>query len=239
MNDRERLKLLYGPYEPPRARRGDVLTCEYRGRDVKVGGMSSDAPIQWPTALKTGKRSLIVCGDLARAVRTESEIAVAHHWGVSVVTVWYWRKALGVPQITEGTARLYEDYKPEKLTDDVVALGREHAREPEVRERMAETKRGVPAHPNTRAALMESCQQPKSDDWKRQARERMVGKRPWGPNSVRPDWTPNEDALLGTDRDRAVAQKVGRTIAAVRQRRQALGIPAYIVSPQISDKILP
>lgn len=225
MTDADRLKLLHGPYEPPKATRGDTLTCEYRGRDVRVGGMSADVPIQWPTVMKTGRRSLVVCGDLVRAVRVESEIAIAHHWGVSVVTVWFWRKALGVPRITGGTARLYEEYKPEKLTDDVTAIGREHAREPEVRTRMAETKRGVPAHPNTVAALTEAASRPKSEDWKRQARERMAGKRPL--NSVRPDWKPEEDSLLGSDFDRAIARKVGRTIAGVRQRRHNLGIAAY------------
>jgi hypothetical protein len=225
MDDGERLKLLHGPYTPPKARRGDTLSCEYRGCNVRVGGMSSDVPIQWPTVFKTGRRSLIVCGELVRAIRTESVIAIAHHWGVNVVTVWFWRKALGVPRITEGTERLYEEYKPEKLPDDVTALGREHAREPEVLERMAETKRGVPAHPNTVAALTEAAKQPKSEDWKRQARERMAGKRPL--NSVRPDWKPEEDALLGTDFDREIASKTGRTIAGVRGRRKNLGIPAY------------
>lgn len=225
MDDHERFKLLHGPYEPPKATRGDILACEYRGCDVKVGGMSSDIPIQWPTAYKTGRRSLIVCGDLVRAIRTESEQAVAHHWGVNIVTVWHWRKALGVPRITEGTERLYQDYKPEKLTDDVTAIGREHAREPEALERMAGAKRGVPAHPKTKAALIEAAKQPKSEDWKRQARERMAGKRPV--NTVRPDWKPEEDALLATDFDRAVAGRIGRTIAAVRQRRQGLGISAF------------
>lgn len=38
-------------------------------------------------------------------------------------------------------------------------------------------------------------------------------------------WTPEEDALLGTDSDKAMAAKIGRTIDAVYARRLKLGIP--------------
>lgn len=176
MDDAERLKLLHGPYVPPKCRRGDALHCEYRDREVKVGGMT-DAPIQWPRALKTGKASPIVCGDLVRAIRAESEIAVAHHWGVCVVTVWSWKKVLGVPRITEGGARLYREYKPEKLTDEAAARGRKAAVEPEAIERQRAAKAGKPAHPNTRAALLEACKRPKSDEWKRKAREWLANGR--------------------------------------------------------------
>ena len=82
MIDSERFKLLYGPYVAPKCRLGDKLPCEYRGREVTVKGMT-DAPIQWPCARRNGNASPILCGDLIRAVRTESEIAVAYHWGVS------------------------------------------------------------------------------------------------------------------------------------------------------------
>jgi len=47
MNDSDRFKLNYGPYVPPKCRIGDNLPCEYRGREVVVGGMT-DALIQWP-----------------------------------------------------------------------------------------------------------------------------------------------------------------------------------------------
>jgi hypothetical protein len=171
MIDADRYKLLHGPYAPPAARRGDVLHCEYRDADVRVGGLT-DAPVPWPRAMKTGKPSLILCGNLVQAVRCESELAVAHHWGVSLVTVWKWRKALGVPQINEGTARLYRDYKPEKLTEDVAARGREAAATPEVIERMAASKRGRPAHPATKEALRAAARRPKPEAWKRMMSER-------------------------------------------------------------------
>ncbi|MEM7048927.1 MAG: hypothetical protein AAF604_04670 [Acidobacteriota bacterium] len=136
-----RLDLIAGPYVAPLARRRSRLYCHYRHCEQVVGGYT-DAPISWPRVLKTGRHSPIVTDDLARAVRTESEIAVAHHWGVSETLVYHWRKALGVGPITEGTNRLYQEYKPSKLPDDVAAQGRTTARRPEVRAKMAKTKRG-------------------------------------------------------------------------------------------------
>lgn len=41
------------------------------------------------------------------------------------------------------------------------------------------------------------------------------------------NWTPNEDALLGTTIDRKVAARLGCTIMQVTNRRIALGVPAF------------
>ena len=98
MIESERVKLLYGPYRMPRCKVGRWLRCLMRG-PIKVCGISP-APIQWPFT-RRGKRgtvSLILCGDLARAVRKESEIAVAHWFGITGQTVWKWRVALGVEE---------------------------------------------------------------------------------------------------------------------------------------------
>jgi hypothetical protein len=77
MDDADRLRLLHGPYLPPRCRVGGWLTCAVRGR-VRVVSFS-DAPIPWPQILgKRGRPFLNLCGDLARAVRLEAEVAVAH-----------------------------------------------------------------------------------------------------------------------------------------------------------------
>jgi hypothetical protein len=98
MNDADRFRLRFGPYDPPGCRVGAVLTCAVRGR-VKVVGFSPGR-IPWPvTAFPTnGARSLIVCGDLRRAVRREIRRAVAYSWGVGVLTVAKWRKALKDPE---------------------------------------------------------------------------------------------------------------------------------------------
>ena len=38
-------------------------------------------------------------------------------------------------------------------------------------------------------------------------------------------WTPAEDAQLGAERDRVIAQRLGRPVAGVADRRRTLGIP--------------
>jgi hypothetical protein len=93
-------ELLYGPYAAPAVRRGDTLSDEALGW-VKVGGVH-DAPIPWPYMRARGRHRLILCGDLVRAVRTEAAIVVGAWWGVAPVTVWKWRKTLGVGHITPG-----------------------------------------------------------------------------------------------------------------------------------------
>jgi hypothetical protein len=97
MIDSERFKLLYGPYLPPKCRIGDKLPCEYRGREVKVRAITN-APIQWPATRGGPRASPILCGDLIRAVGVESEIAVAHHWGVNDSTAD--QGAMGAPRRT-------------------------------------------------------------------------------------------------------------------------------------------
>jgi len=123
MIDSERFKLLYGPYTPPKCKLGDKLFCEYRDREVTVKGMT-DSLIQWPCTRRSNRLSPIVCGDLVRAIRTESEMAVAHHWGVKYPTVWKWRQALNVPRMTSGSRRLSIEYAIEKLTPEVRAKGK-------------------------------------------------------------------------------------------------------------------
>ena len=118
MIDSERFKLLYGPYVPPKCQVGDKLRCEHRDREVTVGAIS-DTPIRWPCAWGRGPRSPILCGELIRAVRLESAIAVAHHWGVNRATVSLWRQELKVARMTLGSIRLRIDYSTEILTPEV------------------------------------------------------------------------------------------------------------------------
>ena len=69
--DSERFKLLYGPYKSPKFKVGDMLSCEYRGRELKVRGLT-DARIPWPATRRGPRASPILCGDLIRAVERES-----------------------------------------------------------------------------------------------------------------------------------------------------------------------
>jgi hypothetical protein len=48
-----------------------------------------------------------------------------------------------------------------------------------------------------------------------------------GLQTPRHHWTPETDALLEKMSDKAVAQRLGRTVRAVSTRRQRLGIPAH------------
>jgi hypothetical protein len=86
MHDRDRIKLLFGPYRAPHLTRGERANCLYRDTTVVITGLS-DAPIPWPRcrALDStgGGSGLLVDEELARAVRHESAAAVGYWWGVS------------------------------------------------------------------------------------------------------------------------------------------------------------
>jgi hypothetical protein len=202
--DQDRLRLLYGPYYPPRTRRGAHLFCELRGT-IRVGGYS-DAPIPWPYAWRTGYRSLLLCGDLVRAVRLESEQAVAHHWKVSRHTVGKWRQALDVEVFTPGTWR-------------VVMRAVRLAGTPEAREKISAAMWGKPANwsPALRARILALAKRPKSEAFKRKMSRIMRRKHALGLPPKR--WTPEEERLLGTLPDRVIARRLDRSLKAVQGRR--------------------
>ncbi len=52
MSEEDRLRLLHGPYRPPRVKPGAALRCEVRGTLVVAG--FSDGPIPWPVARNDG-----------------------------------------------------------------------------------------------------------------------------------------------------------------------------------------
>jgi hypothetical protein len=71
-----RFKLRYGPYRAPAFRIGALLRDRSGGK-VRVLGLTA-ARVPWPV---TKRASLILRGDLIRAVRLESNQAVAYWWG--------------------------------------------------------------------------------------------------------------------------------------------------------------
>jgi len=110
--------LIGGPYQVPACEVGTSLTCRRFGRQA-VGGFTA-APIPWPYAARQGgKPPLILCGDLVKAIRTETAAAVAYHWGVSRWTVHHWRRVLGVGRFTAGTRRRWQELAAKKFTPDV------------------------------------------------------------------------------------------------------------------------
>lgn len=109
MNDTDRLRLL-GTYHSPKVHVGQTAFCLYRDCNVVITSII-DAPIPWPRCRAKGPSgggsSLVVNEDLARAVRTESAIAIRHSFGVSKTAVNNWRRALGVKQFeTPGSRKL-------------------------------------------------------------------------------------------------------------------------------------
>jgi len=159
-------QLLFWPYFAPIIGRGEEIEDVARGKFVRAGNMT-DAPIPWPTDLRAGKPTLIVTGDLVRAIKRESSEAIQHHWGVGGVTVYHWRKALGVGRITEGTLQRYRDIIADKLTPEAAQRGRDKiATDQVIRDRISASKRGKPAHPNTSAALLKAAKKKKSDEHK-------------------------------------------------------------------------
>lgn len=91
-------------YTPPRCRVGDFLPCERTGEEVQVTGWS-DGPIRWPVWRNGTRLSLVLCGDLTRAVREEAADDVMRLFVVCELVVIQWRKALGVPRYTPGGLR--------------------------------------------------------------------------------------------------------------------------------------
>lgn len=157
--------LIAGPYSPPDAQRGDWIEDAVQGR-VEVGGLTS-APVPWPYRRKAGRASLILTGDLVRAVETESVAAICTNWGVGAVTVWSWRRALGIGRVTTGTRKLLQEVTG--VPPHAAALGRERALAPESRAKISAIKLGKPAHDNTRAGLLRAATAPKPAGWGKRA----------------------------------------------------------------------
>jgi hypothetical protein len=117
-------------------------------------------------------------------------------------------KSLGVPVGTVGSLRAALKARGMEIA---VPFG----------ERIARSKRGKPAHPHTRRALLKAARRKKHEAWRLAIGNALVGR----PGASPRKWTPKEDAMLGLTLDRHVASMTGRTVAAVRDRRHALGIP--------------
>jgi hypothetical protein len=226
--DRERFKLL-DTYRTPRFRYGAVVMDEVHGW-VRIVGLS-DAPIPWPVGMSPGhnagrQRFLIVYGGLARAVRRESNQAVARAWGVTPQTVSAWRKALGVEVVNEGTRRLMRERAlTEEFQQGTAAKGWAKNQDPARRAKLSAALRGRPMTEQNRLALrwanLGRCPL-EATRRKMSAAAKRRGARP--PAAGRP-WTEAEDRAVRTLRPEAAAAKTGRTLTAVFKRRYKLRTP--------------
>jgi hypothetical protein len=68
-----------------------------------------------------------------------------------------------------------------------------------------------------------------AERWACSRRSKRLKLKPPNPARV---WTAAETALLGTDRDEVIAERLGRTLGAVSERRQLRGIPAHAPAPR-------
>ncbi|PWU19201.1 MAG: hypothetical protein C5B50_07055 [Verrucomicrobia bacterium] len=190
----KRFQLVGGPYRAPRVPKSGCLRCAMRGW-TPVDGYT-DAPISWPA--KWG-RSPLLCGDLIRAVRREAKPVVAYHWGVSIITVYKWRKVLGVKEWNEGSSKLLR-----------------YAR------MAGEAGRG-----SSNAMVMAANPRRRSARFRRLMKKRALARiKRTGSLDVkrRRPWTAEENKLLGRLTDDEAAARTGRTRRAVLTRRRRLGV---------------
>ncbi|HEX3625185.1 MAG TPA: hypothetical protein VH280_07160 [Verrucomicrobiae bacterium] len=205
----ERFRLQFGPYAPPKIPRKQRLFCEARGW-LRVSPTWSDGLISWPRRYQTG--SIILCGDLVRAVKMESVEVICYHWGVCRNVVQKWRNALGVEEFNPGTKRLLALARagPDSTVRQRAMLRAKHP----TAILKIERKQHEWAHPLVRPATSILM------------RERLARTgRHFNPKLRL--WTDKEDKLLGTAADADIAKKIRRTKAAVGARRNGFGIPAW------------
>jgi len=197
------VKFIAGPYEPPLVPIGRWLKCKVRGL-LRVGGYTN-ALIPWPTA-EGNARQLILCGDLVRALRTESGRAVCFHFGISHSTMSFYRKRLEVERYNAGSLRLQR-------------RNVELARSPKARAKMSRQREGRKdlMRPADRRRLWRIQKRPKPLAWRRKME--VFWRRRYALIGKPPNWSEEELKLIGTRPDREVARTLGRSLLAVKAKK--------------------
>jgi hypothetical protein len=199
----EKCRLVDGPYVPPLIAIGGWLKCELRG-DLQVGGYTN-ALIPWPVAAVHGKPR-IICGDLLRALKTESVAAVCFHFGICHSMVSEYRQRLGIERFTAGSMRLF------RRTIDL-------ARTPEARAKLSRHHegRGDTMTPEAREKLRAIQRRPKPEKWKQKMGERW--RRRFAVSGRPARWTEDELRLIGTRPDRELAKLLNRSLSSVKGKK--------------------
>jgi hypothetical protein len=221
MLDADRFKLLFGPYLTPRCRVGRWLKCVLHGK-VKVVGIS-DTLIPWPQCRSNRHLVPIICGGLLKAIKRESNQAVARHWGVCTLTVSKWRKALKVTRSNEGTHKLQADWMPERLDDEARERHRQSLKSPERAAKIGAAHRGKPESPKA-AARLRRLRKGVRHTKESRAKMRTAHLERYA-NLGR--WKPEEDAQLGTMPDVKLAKLLRRNLTTIRKRRLKLGVSSF------------
>jgi hypothetical protein len=193
-----------------------------RGK-VKICGMS-DSRMPWPLCKVHRWLVPVVNKGLARAVRRESEQAVAHWWGVGLRSVWQWRKALGVAATTEGTSRLRSDYCQEPWAKRARQKGYAKHRDPQRRAKIAAARRGKPRPRHVIEAMNNAWRgKTHTEEARRKISEAQKRRGAWSPAAGMP-WEPWEDELVRSLPRKDAARRTGRTVGAVTAQRATLGL---------------
>ena len=216
-------KLYFGPYETPRYRIGQSVLCERFGY-VEIVGTSSGR-IPWPLGRRPGTRaraSLVLFGDLTKAVREETGVAVRYWWGAGVVAVDAMRKALEVSGFTAGTQQRQQEINqlPAVKAGRLKAWAK--ARDPERRRKIAEARKGKPRSPEVVAAMSRRMKGSRLTESTRAKMSEAHLKRGTRPPAAGPAWSAEDDELIRTLPPKAAAERTGRTLVAVYQRRNML-----------------
>lgn len=199
----EKVRFVAGPYQPPLVPIGGWLKCKLRG-ELQIGGYTN-ALIPWPTAVGHHKQ-LIICGDLLRALKTESRLAVAYHFGVSHALVSEWRRRLGIERLNPGSMRLFWRNVNLARTDEARAkISRHH-----------EGRKDLMT-PEDRARLRQLQRRPKTEQWKRRMSRHW--RRRFSLSGPPRKWTEQELKLIGTRPDRELARALNRSLLAVKAKK--------------------
>jgi hypothetical protein len=216
----DRHKLHFGPYRTPRFKYGQKVECLARG-EVRIVKLSA-ARIPWPSGRTHIAESLVLYSGLARAVRRESNQAVAYWFGVTGQTVTKWRRALGV-RATEGDRRLRVAIGKSSVMRKALAAMWAKARDPVRRAKIAAAKRGKPRPKHVLEALQKAnLGRRPSAKTRRKMSEAHKRRGAWPPAAGRP-WARWEDRLVRTLTPVKAAARTGRTLSGVMKRRHPDG----------------
>jgi hypothetical protein len=218
MDDHDRFRLLFGPYATPVFEYGQTVFCEIRG-EVVIHGLSA-GPIPWPYYKPRGVRQLIVVADLAKALRVESAIAVAHWWGISYNVVIRWRRALGIERSNPGTHHLRHAYSQTPPFQDSLKKAQINTLKPEAVAKRATAHIGVPLTEETKRKIGHK-NRGRSPSAETRRKISLANKGRPNPH-IKNRWTPEEDALLQTLPIKEVMCLTGRTRFSCLGRKQWL-----------------
>jgi len=210
LDDEERFRLLYGPYNPPLFK-GEFLVDAVRGK-VKFGKYSNGL-IPWPIFKKIGPRGsggFVLCGDLLRALKNESTPTICYYWGVCAGTVLNWRRRLGLAGLTPGAQRM-------------VDIGVGLCKLPQSQAKLAVSARKRVMSAEGRDAIRQSVlQRLKQKHQERLALYRSTGKFPGVKGSA--PWLQEEEKLLKKYSTGDLMRILGRTWESIQSHRRKLNI---------------